>query len=153
MTRLAFLGTGWIGRNRMEAMLATGSAEAIAICDPDPKMAAQTRELAPGAALVRSLDELLDLEPDGVVIATPSALHPEQCIAAFAAGASVFCQKPLGRGAAEVAAVLDAAKRADRLLGVDLSYRDTAAMQAIRERIQAGELGRVFAADLTFHNA
>ena len=49
--------------------------------------------------------------------------------------------------------VLDAAKRADRLLGVDLSYRHTAAMQAIRERIRDGELGQIFAADLIFHNA
>jgi predicted dehydrogenase len=36
---------------------------------------------------------------------------------------------------------------------VDLSYRHTAAMQAIRERARAGALGSVFAADLTFHNA
>jgi predicted dehydrogenase len=49
--------------------------------------------------------------------------------------------------------VLDAARCANRLLGVDLSYRHTAAMQAIRERIRGGELGQVFAADLTFHNA
>jgi predicted dehydrogenase len=65
----------------------------------------------------------------------------------------VFCQKPLGRDAAEVEAVLAAAERADRLLGVDLSYRHTAAMRAIRDRVLAGELGEVFAADLTFHNA
>jgi predicted dehydrogenase len=63
----------------------------------------------------------------------------------------VFCQKPLGRTAAEVEAVLAAARRADRLLGVDLSYRHTAAMQAIRDRF--AELGQPFAADLTFHNA
>jgi predicted dehydrogenase len=52
-----------------------------------------------------------------------------------------------------VQAVLDSARGAARLLGVDLSYRHTAAMQAIRQRIRSGELGRVFAADLTFHNA
>jgi predicted dehydrogenase len=39
------------------------------------------------------------------------------------------------------------------LLAVDLSYRFTAAMQAIRERVRAGDLGQPFAADLTFHNA
>jgi predicted dehydrogenase len=150
---LGFLGTGWIGRNRMEAMLATGEAKAVAICDPDADNAASARELAPDAQIVCSLDELLACEPEGVVIATPSALHAEQCIAAFGAGAAVFCQKPLGRTAAEVEAVLVAARGADRLLGVDLSYRHTAAMQAIRERIRAGELGQVFAADLTFHNA
>jgi predicted dehydrogenase len=150
---LGFLGTGWIGRNRMEAMLGTGEAKAVAICDPNADMAAEARELAPDAEIVGSFDELLACEPDGVVIATPSALHAAQCIRAFEAGAAVFCQKPLGRHAAEVEAALTAARQADRVLGVDLSYRNTAAMQAIRERVRAGELGEVFAADLAFHNA
>jgi predicted dehydrogenase len=153
MIRLGFLGTGWIGLNRMDAMLATGAAEAVGICDPNAEMARKAQESAPAAELVGSLDELLALAPDGVVIATPSALHADQCIAALAAGVAVFCQKPLGRNADEVAAVLNAARRADRLLGVDLSYRYTAAMQAIRERIGRGDLGKVFAADLVFHNA
>ncbi|MGZ2411866.1 putative dehydrogenase [Sphingomonas sp. F9_3S_D5_B_2] len=153
MIRLGFLGTGWIGRNRMQAMLATGQAEAVAICDPSSEMAAQAQELAPSAQLVGSLDELLARKPDGVVIATPSALHAEQCVRAFDAGAAVFCQKPLGRTAAEVDEVLAAARRSDRLLGVDLSYRYTAAMQAVRERVVSGMLGKSFIADLTFHNA
>ena len=153
MLKLGFLGTGWIGRNRMNAMLTTGQAEAVALCDPSDEMAQQALEIAPGALRVGSLEDLLACAPDGLVIATPSALHAEQCIAGFDAGAAVFCQKPLGRNAEEVAAVLEAAKGADRLLGVDLSYRHTAAVQAIRDRIRAGELGRVFAADLTFHNA
>ncbi|MGE5562279.1 MAG: Gfo/Idh/MocA family protein [Bacillota bacterium] len=153
MVTLGFLGTGWIGRNRMEAMLATGEAKAVAICDPNREMAEGARESAPDAEIVGSYDELLACEPDGVVIATPSALHAEQCIRALEAGAAVFCQKPLGRTGAEVQMVLDVARAADRLLGVDLSYRHTAAMQAIRKRIRSGELGQVFAADLTFHNA
>ena len=153
MITLGFLGTGWIGRNRMEAMLATGEASAVAICDSNPEMAASAQELGPDARLVGSLGELLACKPDGVVIATPSALHADQCIQAFEAGAAVFCQKPLGRSAAEVAAVLAAAERADRLLGVDLSYRRTGAMQAIRESVRSGALGVPFAADLTFHNA
>jgi predicted dehydrogenase len=150
---LGFLGTGWIGRNRMEAMLGTGEAKAVAICDSNPETAAQAQELAPDAEIVGSFDELLACEPDGVVIATPSALHAAQCVRAFEAGAAVFCQKPLGRNAVEVEAVLAAAESANRLLGVDLSYRHTAAMQAIRERVRAGEVGELFAADLTFHNA
>jgi predicted dehydrogenase len=36
---------------------------------------------------------------------------------------------------------------------VDLSYRFTEGMQRIRELVRAGELGRVFGADLVFHNA
>ena len=153
MITLGFLGTGWIGRNRMEAILAAGDAKAVAICDPNPQMVDLARELAPDARIVDSLDELLKAAPNGIVIATPSALHADECLQAFEAGSAVFCQKPLGRNSEEVAAVLKAARHANRLLGVDLSYRCTAAMQAIREHVRAGDLGRVFAADLIFHNA
>ena len=36
---------------------------------------------------------------------------------------------------------------------MDLSYRHTAALGSMRPLIQGGELGRIFAADLVFHNA
>jgi predicted dehydrogenase len=137
----------------MEAALATGAIEAAAIADPSQEGLAAATELAPQAALAASLDDLLARGLDGLVIATPSALHADQAIAALNAGLAVFCQKPLGRTAAETQAVVDAARAADRLLAVDLSYRFTAGMQAIRDLVRAGELGRVFAADLRFHNA
>ncbi len=151
--RLGFLGVGWIGRHRMEKMLATGAVEAAAVADPSPEMRAAAIQLAPDAATVDTVEELLTQDLDGLVIASPSALHAQQSIAALERGMAVFCQKPLGRTAAEVAAVVETARQADRLLGVDLSYRFTSGMQRIRELVRAGELGRVFAADLTFHNA
>jgi predicted dehydrogenase len=87
------------------------------------------------------------------VIATPSALHAEQAIAALDRGLAVFCQKPLGRDASETRAVVEAARRADRLLGVDLSYRYTRAAAALRDEVRSGALGEVYAVDLVFHNA
>lgn len=151
--RVGFLGTGWIGRHRMEAMIATGCIEAAAICDPSPECAASAQDAAPGAAVVPSFEAMLDMGLDGIVIATPSALHAGQSIAALERGAAVFCQKPLGRSATEAQGVIDAARAADRLLSVDLSYRRTAAAEAIAPLLREGALGRVFAADLVFHNA
>lgn len=151
--RVGFLGVGWIGRHRMEAILATGAVEAAAIADPSPEMAAAAGRLAPDAALVATLDELLDAGVDGVVIASPSALHAAQSMRALERGAAVFCQKPLGRTRAEVQAVVEAARAADRLLAVDLSYRFTEGMRRIREVVRSGELGRIYAVDLVFHNA
>lgn len=150
--RLGFLGVGWIGRHRMAALLEAG-AKAVAIADPSPENMGEALRLAPDARPVADLDALLGERLDGLVIATPSALHAEQAIRALDRGISVFCQKPLGRDAREVEVVLAAARRADRCLGVDLSYRFTEGMQAIRRLIDAGELGQVFAADLVFHNA
>jgi predicted dehydrogenase len=151
--RIGFLGTGWIGRHRMQAILATGAVEAAVIADPSPEMAAEAQRLAPSARLVSDLDALLATGVDGVVIATPSALHAEQSMRALERDVAVFCQKPLGRTAAETQAAVDAARRADRLLAVDLSYRFTEGMRRIRDLVSTGELGRVFAADLAFHNA
>lgn len=151
--RVGFLGVGWIGRHRMAAMLDGGRIEAVALADPNPDMAREALGLAPGAAACADLDDLLAQGLDGLVIATPSALHAEQTQRALDAGVAVFCQKPLGRNEAEIQAAIAAAKRADRLLAVDLSYRHTAAVQALKAQIGTGALGRVHAVDLTFHNA
>lgn len=151
--RLGFLGVGWIGHHRMRAIAEAGAVEIAALADPSPAMIAQARELAPDAKAVTTLEELLDEDIDGVVIATPTALHAEQSIRALADGKAVFCQKPLGRTAAEVRAVIDAARSANRLLAVDFSYRFTEAMRQIRRLAHSGELGRIYAVELCFHNA
>lgn len=151
--RLGFLGTGWIGRHRLEAIGRSGIAEIIAIADPSPENAEAARSLAPGAAVADSLDELLGHQLDGIVIATPSALHAEQSVTALSRGAAVFCQKPVGRTAAETREVVDAARSVDRLLGADFSYRLVGGAQLIRALVAGGELGTVYAADLVFHNA
>jgi predicted dehydrogenase len=137
----------------MEAMLATGAVEAAAIADPSPEGAGEAAKLAPEAEIVPDLAAMLEMGLDGVVIATPSALHAEQSVQALQSGAAVFCQKPLGRTAGEARGVVDAACASDRLIGVDLSYRFTEGMRKIAKLVRSGSLGRVHAVDLTFHNA
>lgn len=151
--RLGFVGLGWIGLHRMKALLDDGGVAAAAVCDASEEAVARAGECAPAALVAGCFEDILSLDLDGIVIATPSAQHTQQTIAALDAGLAVFCQKPLGRTAAEARAAVDAAKRADRLLHVDFSYRFTKAMQAIHGLIASGELGHVHACDLTFHNA
>lgn len=151
--RVGFLGTGWIGRHRLSAIAQSGAVDIAAIVDPSPDCVREAQELAPQAAILASFDDLLASDIDGVVIATPSALHAQQAIAALVRGMAVFCQKPLGRDEDEVRRVVAAAEAADRLLAVDMSYRQTAAAAKLAELVQSGVLGDIFAADLVFHNA
>jgi len=151
--RLGFLGVGWIGRHRMGAIAESGVAEIAAMADASEAALESAREHAPDCGVTGSFEELLDAELDGIVIATPSAMHAAQAIEALEHGVAVFCQKPLARTAAETQRVIEAARAANRLLGVDLSYRFTEAMQRIRQLVQGGELGSIFAVDLVFHNA
>ena len=158
---LGFLGVGWIGRSRMQSLVSSGAAVAAAVADPDPELrraaVADARAAAragdPEPVEAAGLDGLLACDLDGVVIATPSAQHAEQAITALAGGLPVFCQKPLGRNAAEAGAVVAAAERADRLLGVDLSYRYTEAITRIAGLLAADAIGEPYALDLVFHNA
>lgn len=151
--RLGFLGVGWIGRHRLEAVAAHGMAEIVAVADMNLNAAAAAVETIPSASVADTLDDLLKFDLDGLVIATPSGLHAEQAIAALECGIAVFCQKPLARTAAETRAIVAAARHADRLLSVDLSYRFVTGVAQMRRLIQTGALGHVYAADLTFHNA
>jgi predicted dehydrogenase len=151
--RLGFAGVGWIGRNRLDAIAAADTAEIVAVAEPFAEARAEVKTRFPSIEVATDYNELLRLNLDGVVIATPSALHSAQAIAALESGLAVFCQKPLARTAAETASVIAAARANDRLLGVDLSYRGTAGMRAIRELIQGGELGRIYAIEAVFHNA
>jgi predicted dehydrogenase len=151
--RLGFAGVGWIGHARMRALLESGEGIVAAIADPASELRAKAGALAPNAQLCNSFEALLELPLEGIVIATPSALHAPQARLALERGMGVFCQKPLGRTAEETRNVVQAARRADRLLSLDLSYRCTAGMRAIRELIASGELGEIYSARLVFHNA
>ena len=150
--RLGFLGLGWIGRARMQSLMEARIAQVVAVADSDPGL---LREATPSGCrhACGSLEALLQHRLDGVVIATPSALHAAQASLALEHGCSVFCQKPLARTAAEAARVVATARARDRLLGVDFSYRFVEGIAAVREQILRGELGDLYAVDLTFHNA
>lgn len=156
--RLGFAGLGWIGRQRLEVLAASGLAEVAALCEPDPARLAGMLEALGTNPVCTDFPSMLELRPDGrpldgVVIATPNCLHEEQALAALEHGLAVFCQKPVAVGAAGTARVLSQAARRGLPLGVDYAYRHLAGMDELRERIRGGDLGRVHVAELWFHNA
>src|SRR5215207_3396246 len=105
--RLGFLGLGWIGRKRLLTIAARPDIFVRALADPDTQCLQLAAQAVPhhDATCTTSSDELLGCDLDGVVIATPSALHAEQAIAALQRGLAVFCQKPLAVTAGETARV------------------------------------------------
>jgi len=151
--RLGFIGVGWIGRNRLQAVAEQQIGDIRLVSDPNAGYAQEALQYAKGAKVVDSLSELIENDVDGVIIATPSALHASQSIDALAAGKAVFCQKPLGRDAAEVKGVVEKAQEKDVLLSVDFSYRFTNGIVALKSVLDSGELGDIYGVNLVFHNA
>jgi predicted dehydrogenase len=151
---LGFIGVGWIGRNRMQALVNSGYAEAGIIAEPNAECANEALKTSPGTILTHSAEDVYtNPDIDGIVIATPSAMHAGQSMEALNAGKAVFCQKPLGRTAIEVKDVVAASRTSDKLLAVDLSYRYTKAFSALYNTILNGDIGKIYAVNLIFHNA
>jgi len=88
--KLGFIGVGWIGRSRLEAIAHENIAEIKAISDPNQQYTEESLQIAAGAAVLPSLEELISAELDGIIIATPSALHAAQAIDAINGGKAVF---------------------------------------------------------------
>lgn len=150
---MGVVGVGWIGLHRMDALVKSRTVEVTAVADHSSEALQRAAETVPLARIHPDFESLLSEELDGLVIATPSALHASQAKAALGAGLAVFCQKPLARTAEETLSVVTAARDANRLLGVDLSYRQARAVQRVRELLRSGDVGDVYAAELVFHTA
>lgn len=152
--RLGFAGLGWIGGQRMQVLAESAAGRVAALCDPDPARVDAALAAVDAAPVVcAGFDELLNQPLDGIVIATPNALHAPQAAAALERGIAVFCQKPLATTATETQRLVELARRRDLPLGVDWSYRFLAGVAELKSAIARGEIGTATAAELCFHNA
>lgn len=138
--RVAIAGCGLIGHKRAEAL---GDDMLVGAYDIDP--AATARLVAThGGKACSTLDELLSLSPDVVVIA---AIHSELAAlacAALDAGAHVLVEKPAGTGVADIDRIAAAAARAGRLVKVGFNHRFHPGLERAVALARSGEFGEVF---------
>jgi predicted dehydrogenase len=76
-----------------------------------------------GVATFESLDAVMALALDAVVIASPDPLHHEQILAALARGLHVFCEKPLCYSVSDIDDVVAARDKAGKVLQVGYMKR------------------------------
>jgi myo-inositol 2-dehydrogenase/D-chiro-inositol 1-dehydrogenase len=144
---VALIGAGRIARVHAEAYRHVSRGRLVACTDPVEEAArALSRDY--GLTVAPDLDALLkDPDVHGVLIASPNALHPEQTIAALAAGKHVFCQKPIALTMADADRVVAAGAAApEQVLQHGFMLRFTPPLPALRDRVAGGELGDPIAA-------
>ena len=78
------------------------------------------------------------------MVAVPTRNHCEVGVAALERGLHVLVEKPIAYTLAEGRALVEAARRANKLLAVGHIERFNPAVRELRRRVAAGELGRVF---------
>lgn len=147
--KLAIIGAGWWGMNILREAIAHGSSKVVAVCDVDAnalKMAVEEVEKLTGHKPKGYPDyrELISTEkPEIVIIATPDHWHALPAIMAIESGAHVYLEKPIGHTIKEGRAILNAARKYERVVQVDTHRRVSPHNISAMEFLKAGKVGKI----------
>jgi len=143
--RVGFIGVGGQGKGNLKALL----KNAVAVCDVDSKRLAEAAsivEKANGAAPFQAVDyrTLLDRKDiDAVLITTPDHWHALQTVNACQAGKDVYCEKPLTLTIAEGRAMVNAARKHNRVVQTGSQQRSAKEFRTACEMVRGGAIGKV----------
>lgn len=142
--RLLILGTGGMAAQHALHFGAIEGVELAAGVDTNAeRLAAFTERFAIPRGFA-SVAAALDWGGfDAVANVTPDAAHHATTLPLLAAGKHVLCEKPLATNAADARAMAEAAARAGVVNGVNLTYRNGAALQKAAELVAEGILGPI----------
>ena len=141
--RCAIVGTGAVAHRQARAVQAHPHAHLVAVTNQTREKADEFAALWGGPSVYDTLDDLLAAEhPDVVLICTPPAVHREQTVASFAAGAHVVVEKPPAPSLEELDEMRAAAAAAGRRLAVVFQQRTGTAAAHVRRLLADGVLGR-----------
>ena len=129
--KVGLVGAGWAARQHGASVQAIGGAEIVAVFDVDHESSdALARDL--GAASAETLDDLLALEADAVVVCTPSGVHRDAVVPALAGGKAVFVEKPLARSIEDARVIAAAAERSGAVCAVGYQWRALDNLASVR---------------------
>jgi len=130
--RTAVVGVGRLGTFHARIYAENPSAELIAVVDADEERAgALAAEL--GCQAVSTVEALLELGPEAVSVAVPTAHHAEVAIPLLEAGVPVLVEKPLASDVEEADRILAAARRGGAALAVGHVERFQPGLVKVRE--------------------
>ncbi|NIL57214.1 Gfo/Idh/MocA family protein [Salinispora arenicola] len=137
--RAGLIGLGAMGRNHARVLSGLDGVELVGIVDPAGD---STGTLS--APVLPELGDLLGLGIDYAVVACPTALHESTGLELAANGVSALIEKPLAQSVAAATRLVEAFETAGLVAGVGHIERYNPALQSLRTRLEAGELGEVF---------
>lgn len=143
--RVALVGVHGFGERHLANLARlekAGVLELVAVADPNPP---HPGTLAGSVAVFPDLAALLAARPgaDVVIIATPIQTHAPLAAAALGAGMDVYVEKPPVASLAQFEQVAAAAKNSGRLVQVGFQSLGSHALPAIREMVDAGNIGTI----------
>jgi predicted dehydrogenase len=154
--RMALIGAGNRGRGifGVYAREMPHRAVFVAVAEPDAarRNAFAGEHAIPESGRFLNAAELVaakGLDIEAVVVATVEDQRLDPVLQAIGKGYHVLVEKPLGRTAAEVVAITDAAKQSDRVFAVCHQMRYMTAYATMKELIDSGRYGEPIALQMS----
>lgn len=138
--RVGLLGVGMMGRHHARVLREVDGFDLVAIADPggDPYGVAGDLDVLP------DIDALIAAGIDVAVVAVPTAFHEDAALKLAAAGVHTLVEKPIAHSLEAGQRMVDAFRDAGLVGAVGHIERFNPALQELRRRIEAGELGALY---------
>ncbi|MEW9532852.1 Gfo/Idh/MocA family protein [Microbispora sp. NPDC049125] len=138
--RAAVIGLGWAGSVHTRVLRSLDGVALVAVADIDPVR----RAAFDGVQAVAGLEELLSLELDYCVVATPTAEHEQMGLALAAAGIHALIEKPLAASLPAAMRLVEAFDDAGLIGAVGHTERRNPAVRELGLRLRDGDFGAVY---------
>ncbi|QEW02452.1 Gfo/Idh/MocA family protein [Microbacterium lushaniae] len=138
--RAGLLGVGMMGRHHARVLREVDGVELVAIADPggDP------HGVAGGLGILPDIDALIGAGIDIAVVAVPTRFHEEAALKLAAAGVHTLVEKPIAHSLDAGQRMVDAFETAGLVGAVGHIERFNPALQELRRRLEADDLGEVY---------
>ena len=143
--KVGVVGIGWAGQQHLKAYSNIEGVEIVAVAGMEEHLLAQMKSQYGIPHAFARWEDLIELDGlDAVSVAVPTFLHAPISIAALERGLHVLSEKPLARNGKEGKEMVDAARKAGRVLDVAFNHRRRGDIQALKHVIEEGTLGRPY---------
>ncbi|GLK01560.1 dehydrogenase [Microbacterium keratanolyticum] len=138
--RVGLLGVGMMGRHHARVIREVEGVELVAIADPggDP------HGVGGDLGVLPDIESLIGAGIDMAVVAVPTRFHEDAALKLAAAGVHTLVEKPIAHTLEAGQRMVDAFASAGLVGAVGHVERFNPALQEMRRRLEAGELGEVY---------
>jgi predicted dehydrogenase len=142
--RIGLIGSGGIGRHYINMFKKAGKARVVAASDVSAGALAEVEKMDRDIVRFTDYRKMLKAQQlDAVAVCTPNKLHLAPTVDALRAGLPVIVEKPMAMNAADAQKMVDAGKKARKLLMIGFQWRFHPMAQLVRRSLDSGEMGKI----------
>jgi predicted dehydrogenase len=142
--RVGVIGCGYWGPNLVRTFLEIPDATVVAVADRDPTRLEFVQIRHPHIQhFLSDHAQMFDLGLDAVVVSTPPETHHAIASECLKQGLDVLVEKPLATNSRDALELIDLAEATDQILLVGHIGVYNPAVRALKEMIDAGDLGEI----------